>query len=230
MSLLRALLFSACGSALLAEEDCAWPPAHCVLPRAASVVPASRTDSSDECPPRAKCVTPSASTIRELPRSSSTNPSVKDFLRTWENASASHTAWTAREREWLRRRAGETLSAHAFELVLRLTEPVMAKSLEQDFEWSIASTTESVTTVTAIPRDDATRLFCRALQIDLDHARGVPVAIRMTGRNGQQPVLIERELVVPASFSDSAEVPPSPTATASTSVIRFAAGESEVPR
>jgi len=222
-------------------ETCVGLRPHCVLPLAATIeagaaLSAVRTSpvpgEDDPCQlPRALCVSPAPHCVTDhLPRCPSDAGQISAILRRWEAASAGHPAWTARDREWLRRQAGGNLSAHALELVLNLTQPVSASSLRRDFVWQISDSADSIIRLSATPRDDAARLFCSELQIGLD-VTGKPRAVDVVHRAGKQHLVIQPDVVLLAHAvfeTDDDALPPSPSSNGSAPLIRFASGRIEV--
>lgn len=225
------------------SELCVGQRAHCVLPPAAivaanatqsAVLPAAHQQDDDPCLlPRALCVLPIAHCVQDsLPRCGGETGAITTLLRRWEAVAANHPAWSARDREWLRRQAGHHLSAHALDLVVRLTQSVTATALLRDFEWQLTPSDDAAILLSAIPRDEATRLFCSELQIELDAITGQLRAVDVLHRTVKHHLVIQPEVTLAANFAveadDDGDLPPSPSAAESTPLIRFAAGTIEV--
>jgi hypothetical protein len=182
---------------------------------------------------RANCVTPAATSVHDRsPRCAIQALPVEQLLRRWETASAKQAAWSDRDREWLRRQAGPELSAHALDLVLKLTQPITVVALEGDFVWQVTSTTATTSVLSATPRDEATQLFCTELHIELDAVGGLPKAVDVVHRTGRQRLVIRPAAVVTARYEveQTAEdpLPPSPSTSGNGALIRFAAGTLEI--
>src|SRR5581483_6861862 len=152
--------------------------------------------------------------------------SLRDLLARWETASARQPRSSSRQREWLERLAGEQLSAHVIDLLTKLTQPVNTAALQQDFAWKVQFSGNAGIALSATPRDDDVRLFCRELEIVFDRQHGIPAVIRVYSRTNGQLAEIDHSGVTTVSFTvDEPEltIPPSPTS-AATPAIRFAAG------
>jgi len=223
-------------AALAHEPPCTGQRAHCVLPPAATVPWNRAAILDDRCDaPRASCLRPAAHRVLPPPPRCATlsAPSVHEVLAHWEAASAQRPLRSEREREWLRRQAGDRLSAHALDLVWRLTQPVTVQALQDEFDWQLTSRDAATTiTLSATPRDDTTQLFCRELQVEFDPARGAPVSVHVVPRRAQRAVGTASGTVMTADFvtvDEELALPPSPSRT---SVVRLASGvvEFEAPR
>ena len=221
-------------------EVCVGQRPHCGLPVAASV-PAGATHSAapvvpswedDPClTPRALCNRPAPQCVRDdVPRCSRDSQQLLAILQSWSTASAGQPAWTDRDREWLHRQAGGDLSAHALDLVLKLTQPVNASALMADFDWRILASNVPMLLLSATPREETARLFCSELQIELD-ATGRPRTVEVVHRAGRKRLLIQRDVVLANAVVEvDGDLPPSPSSTAYTPLVRFAAELIEVER
>lgn len=223
-------------------DDCVGLRPHCGLPVAASV-PAGATHSpvvpmvssweDDPClVPRALCNRPSPQCVRDnVPRCSRDSQQLSAILQNWSTASAGQPRWTERDREWLHRQAGGNLSAHALDLVLKLTQPVNVSALMADFNWRVLASDEPMRVLSATPREETARLFCSELQVELD-ATGRPRTVEVVHRAGRNRLVIHRDVVLANAVIDvgSGDLPPSPSSTAAAPLIRFAAGVIEVER
>jgi hypothetical protein len=215
---------------------CARPPAAMVHAQAtqSAVVPRPAPIEHDPCQsPRAACVLPAAHCVNDdLPRCPSANEPVAALLRRWETASANQPAWSPRDREWLRRQSGDNLSAHALDLVVRLTQPVTVAALRREFDWQLTPADDAGIVLAATPRDDAARLFCSELHIELDAGTSRPRAVDVIHRGGRQRLVIQPEVVLTAHVvvesDEDFDVPPSPSTTGAGPLIRFATGPIEI--
>jgi hypothetical protein len=177
----------------------------------------------------AHCIRPVAHTVAS-PASCAAPawPSLASVLLQWESASAARSAPTLRDREWLQRCCGGLLSAHAIEVVLQLSHAVSRNRLEQDFDWEVVAQQDYALTLKATPRDEAVRLFCRELQVELVREVGLPRRIQIVSRGGDAPRVISAHQT-PASEGDSLAadgLPPSPRLAATP--IPFASGSVEL--
>jgi hypothetical protein len=224
-------------------ENCLGDRALCVKPGAATVngqatqsavLPSLDREEYDPCRmPAAHCVSPAARCVQDaMPRCPSSMDPVMELLRRWEAASAGQPAWSARDREWLRRQTGDDLSAHALDLVVRLTQPVAVPVLLHDFDWQFTPSQSTGAVLSAAPRDEAARLFCSELQIELDATTGRLRAVDIVHRATRRHLVIQSEITLAANVSvetdDDSNLPPSPTPVGAAPLIRFAAGAIEI--
>lgn len=237
-----------------AESDCPAPVATCMLPAAARhsdriatyfhtgglVIPAAHSEA--ECAePIATCIQPAPQRLRLTevgPARHVEQPAtVTELLRDWAEASSAHPAWSPAEKKWLARRHQPWLSAVALDAVMRLSSSVEAQNLAHDFTWTQEATREDVTVLHAVPKDDAQRLFCPQLRVELDATTHALAAIDVADRTGTwrpidlpwavlpKPSRGHDTIVLTADrmevdVTESANLPPKPV---SGSTIRFAA-------
>lgn len=100
-----------------------------------------------------------------------------EMLARWEIASKALFPVTDAERLRLRM-VNAGLTGQQCSLVEEFKQTVDAQSLAARYEWTTFSDNGDVVSLTAVPKDELERLFCRSFVVDLDSATGMPTGIR----------------------------------------------------
>jgi len=228
------------------ESVCPAPRPTCVLPPARLAEPpsgyfhhgnstvAAFTVEANCGDPMATCVQPPARIIQAAytPLASPTSAlSLTELLEDWATASRKQSPLTLTEKHWIARRHEPWLSAVALESVVRLTSAVDAEELRRDYRWTLDSRADAVT-LNAVPLDDAQKLFCPQLRIELDPITHAVATIDVADRTGTwRPidlpwaVLPESHRGVFSIVASDSELPPSPS---NLPKLRFASHQLEV--
>jgi hypothetical protein len=149
-----------------------------------------------------------------------------DWLARWETAAAGQRPLSRRDLQWLTRQHRPALSAHACEVAAPCLGPINAERLSREFNWTIEHV-GATTALRAEPCDDATRLFCPALLVELD-STGQLDTLNVQSSTGvwvvvDVPVRVTIELALRVQ-EETTDLPPSPTAEPS---LRLAADQVE---